>query len=377
MVSIFVAGDVINYNHADGMICSDILSDIIKKSDYSICNFEAPVEGFGKPQIKSGPHHTQRVKTPEGLKKQGFDALLLANNHTMDFGIQGLVETIKYAEQNGLDTVGAGVDTESAYQPLIKEVGSIKLGIVNACEAQFGVIDYFTRNEEAGYAWINHNKIDKLILKLKKECDFVLVFSHAGLENYNIPQKEWRERYQHLCDLGADVVIGAHPHVPQGYEVHNNSLIFYSLGNFYFDGGGYKNSKNPSFSVMLQLEKGESPNFKLVHHITENGKVTLSNKEQEIDVDYLCNLLKTDYEKLHDEMCKQAFKSIQTNLIKSVNSFPSDGTLKGTLKEFIATLLGRRKSINKPLLQMHLLRNEAYYYVLRNALELKNTKEVV
>jgi poly-gamma-glutamate capsule biosynthesis protein CapA/YwtB (metallophosphatase superfamily) len=105
--------------------------------------------------------------------------------------------------------------------------------MINACEANFGLIDGFNREEKAGYAWINDPRIDKTILRLRRECDILLVFSHAGLEHYWIPQKEWRARYRHFCDLGADVIIGSHPHVPQAYESHAGSLIFYSLGNFF------------------------------------------------------------------------------------------------------------------------------------------------
>lgn len=90
--------------------------------------------------------------------------------------------------------------------------------MLNACEAQYGEIDSEGREVKAGYAWISDPIIEKNIIKLRKDCDFVLVFSHAGLEHFPIPQKEWRTKYRHFCDLGADLVIGAHPHVPQGYE---------------------------------------------------------------------------------------------------------------------------------------------------------------
>jgi poly-gamma-glutamate capsule biosynthesis protein CapA/YwtB (metallophosphatase superfamily) len=58
------------------------------------------------------------------------------------------------------------------------------------------------------------------------------MITHAGVENIKFPIKEWRDRYKRFCDVGVDVVIGHHPHVPQGYEKQNKSMIFYSLGNF-------------------------------------------------------------------------------------------------------------------------------------------------
>src|SRR5699024_4860928 len=139
------------------------------------CNFEAPVESEGIPIIKSGPHHYQRKDTIKGLKKQGFDLLCLANNHMYDYGIKGLESTIDLANKSGLETIGAGFNFKEAYKPLIKKIKNIKLGFINACEAQFGVIDYSSDKKDAGYAWLNHSEIDNQILKLKESCDFVIL----------------------------------------------------------------------------------------------------------------------------------------------------------------------------------------------------------
>lgn len=232
---IFICGDILNKTKEDGLICSKEISKIISDTDFAVCNFEAPIKGFGKPAKKPGVHHNQRIETLNGIKKQGFDLLLLANNHMLDYGKDALDATLKNAKENGLETIGAGLDGEAAFQPLKKDFHGIKVGMINACEAQYGEIDSEEKYDQAGYAWLNHPNIETNIIKLRKECDFVIVFAHAGLEYYSIPQKEWRTKYKHFCDLGADVVIGSHPHVPQGFEKHGDSLIFYSLGNFYFD----------------------------------------------------------------------------------------------------------------------------------------------
>lgn len=371
MANIFACGDIVNYENESGHLCSNDLEKLIKSADYAVCNFEAPVSGFGRPIPKSGPNLSQSACTISGLKEQGFDLLLLANNHIYDYGPEGLSATLSAAHQEGLETVGAGIDFYSAYRPLIKKIADIEIGIINACEAQFGVIDHFDREESSGYAWINHPQIDKTILELKKNCDFVIVFSHAGLENYSIPQKEWRYRYKHLCDLGADVVIGTHPHVPQGYESHNGSLIFYSLGNFYFDYDYARNYENHSYAVMLELKKGLPPSFEPIHHITQNKKVKISEKK--INLEFLCKKLGDSYQKEHDKMSLIAYeKIIRRNLLTSASMIPFDGTVKGTIKELAATILGRRKNINKPLTQMHFMRNEAYYYATKHALSIKS-----
>jgi len=122
MVKVFISGDIVNFDHPDGRVCHDDLSEIIQSADYAVCNFEAPVSGFGVPEAKSGSHLNQCSGTIEGLKKQGFDMLLLANNHIMDYGLDALKATIEKAKENGFDIIGVGLDAAEAYRPLIKEL---------------------------------------------------------------------------------------------------------------------------------------------------------------------------------------------------------------------------------------------------------------
>ena len=86
-----------------------------------------------------------------------------------------LTATLEAAKEADIETTGVGANEKAAYKPLIKKFGDVKVGIINACEAQFGVIDHFERDEKAGYAWINHPKIDTTVLALKAECDFIAV----------------------------------------------------------------------------------------------------------------------------------------------------------------------------------------------------------
>jgi len=371
-MKLFACGDIVNCQNRDGLICSPKLERIIETSDYAVCNFEAPIEGFGLPQEKKGQHLSQQKETIKGLKQHGFDLLLLANNHMLDFGAEGLRATAQEANINGLDYIGAGENTTAAYKPQIKHFGDVKIGIINAGEAQFGVLDFFERQKTAGYAWINHHIIDKTVttLKNKQQCDFVLIFSHAGLENYSIPQKEWRIRYKYLCDLGADVVVGTHPHIPQGYEQYNNSLIFYSLGNFYFDGGTWANDKNKSFAIILNLAKGQHATFEPIFHHTIDGKVVVSKEDESIDLADLNNQLHHGYKEAHDLMVMLAYKHIHRNLVAALLPFPLGVTAKRMLGIIATSLMGRREKENKACVALHIFRNEAYYYVIRHALEI-------
>ena len=371
MTSLFVCGDIINCEHGDGIVCSEEMAELVASADYSVCNFEGPVEGYGQPQPKIGKHLSQREKTVGGLKEQGFDLLLLGNNHIMDLGSEALVATMDRAKASGLETIGAGLNADAAYKPLIKDFDGLRIGLLNACEAQFGVIDYFERSYSAGYAWINHSLVDRNVLRLRDECDFVIVFSHAGLEHYSIPQKEWRERYRHLCSLGADIIIGAHPHVPQGYEKAGEALIFYSLGNFYSDTQNHKDKEDSTFSLWLELERNRPPRFKPVFHHKRGNLVCPSPSDKQVDIEGLCLYLDDGYRKAHDQMCLEAYERFSRDLVFSLTAIPYDVRFHNSLRRIASSLLGGSKKVDKTLLQLHLIRNEAYYYAARHALEIK------
>ncbi|MDD4881783.1 MAG: CapA family protein [Gallionellaceae bacterium] len=372
MASLFACGDIFSRTRTDGLVCADGLAALVARADYSVCNFEAAIAGYGAPQAKVGPHLRQPANTIGGLRQQGFDLLLLANNHIMDFGPEALAATISQAESSGLDTLGAGLDAERAYRPLVKQINGLTLALINAGEAQFGVIDHFKRPDTAGYAWINHPSIDAAIRHMKETCDFVIVFSHAGLENHAIPQKEWRERYRRLCDLGADVVIGAHPHLPQGHERHGESLIFYSLGNFYFDWTLGSGHEDRSYAVWLELERGRPPSFRPVFHYTRDGLVDLAPDDRKIDLEALCGLLGEGYEEAHDRMCLEAYQSYRQRLLSALTPDSPLRRLKKALRRLLGSPAKKPDSAGqKTLMQLHLLRNEAYYHAARHALEIQ------
>lgn len=370
--SLFVCGDIVNRSRQDGLVCTDELARIIAGADYSACNFEAAIGGHGSAQPKVGPHLQQSAATIDGLKSQGFDLLLLANNHIMDYGPPALAATIERATAAGLDTLGAGLDASQAYRPLIKQINGLKLALLNAGEAQFGVIDHFRRPTTAGYAWINHPTIDATIRRMKDTCDFVVVFVHAGLENYPIPQKEWRARYRQLCDLGADAVVASHPHAPQGYERHGESLIFYSLGNFFFDRARGSGKEDRSYAVRLELERGRPPTFQPVFHVTLDGRVGLAADDRKIDLDALCDKLGEGYDQAHDRMSLEAYQLYRQRLSAALAPESPIRKVKRALRRLLGSAPKKPdREGQKTLMQLHLLRNEAYCLAARHALEIQ------
>ena len=132
-------------------------------------------------------------------------------------------------------TIGAG-KWEEAYQVKYLEMKGFRIGFFSATQADFAALkDKWTDRGITGCPWINHYEVNQIIARESKNCDFLFVIPHAGVEYMDIPLPEWRDRYKELIDYGADAVIAAHPHVPQGWETYKSKPIFYSLGNFFFD----------------------------------------------------------------------------------------------------------------------------------------------
>jgi len=370
MATLFICGDIVNNENNDGLICSDELSMIISSADYAICNFEAPISGVGQPQVKTGPHLNQHPNTIRGLKQQGFDLLLLANNHIMDFGSAALKHTLDIAKREAFETIGAGMDSTSAYKSLIKNIDGISFGFINACESQFGVIDNFKRDVLSGYAWINDYRIDNEIISLKNQCDFVIVFSHAGIEHYPIPQQRWRQKYRHFCDLGADIIVGGHTHVAQGFEEYHKSTIFYSLGNFYFDSLHYKYTEDSSFALKIEINKNQPVKFQPVFHYTHKNKVDIAPVSKHVNLKELNEMLNNNYQEYQDKMCLEIYKKLKPRLLSSLSPVPFVGTLKGSLKKLFTLIFKRQKIVDNDLLLLILIRNESCHYAVKHALEL-------
>ena len=228
----------------------DTLKAILSSADISVLNLEAPLT-YSKNSIKkSGPTLKMKPSVGESLHRIGFTGFTLANNHIMDFGCVGLTDTLKFAEKCGVKTCGAGPDIVNAVKPMIFESPSgFKIGIFSFCEQEFGA----TKDNAPGSAWISHPLILTTIRQYRAYIDFIIVAAHGGLEYVPFSPLDRQSQLRQLIDAGADIVIGHHPHVPQGWEKYNDKIIFYSLGNFIFDYLGKDKHPKSNWGYMVHV----------------------------------------------------------------------------------------------------------------------------
>lgn len=228
------------------------VAPIVESADYSIVNYESPVVlGDYKPIVKCGPNLASSENGVEAIKWAGFDMATLANNHTYDFGAEGLNDTIKTCEKYGIDIVGVGRNLSEAQKVFYKEIDGKKLAIINCCEHEFSIADENT----PGANPLNPVQQFYQIQEARKNADYVLVIVHDGHEHFQLPSPRMVETYRFFIDAGADAVVNHHQHCYSGYEVYKEKLIFYGLGNFCFERPNHKDTFwNEGYMVEINFD---------------------------------------------------------------------------------------------------------------------------
>lgn len=178
--------------------------------------------------------------------------------------------------------------------------------------------------------------------------------------------------YEVLCDLGVNVLIGHHPHVPQRVEVHNGSYIFYSLGNFYFDCVGFESKPDDSYSVLLEFFKNGQFTVDYIFHKKDNMTVSsVTESSVNFNLSSLNKMLCDDYDRLNDEFSLDLFQLNYLNYY--YNAVGLQPGFKGAIKYFIKSLLGKQNNnaAGRGLLLLHNIRIDTHRFVVQRALSLK------
>jgi poly-gamma-glutamate synthesis protein (capsule biosynthesis protein) len=261
MINLLFSGDFAPCRNFESVVLekkAQVLGDalpLIEAADLSFTNLECPLTTHNHTINKSGPALKANPACVEALKP--FSVVCLANNHILDYGRQGLADTLAACNEAGLPTIGAGMDLKQAQQPFIQEVKGIKIAIIAIAEHEFNQ----SENAGAGSAPIDPIDNYQQIQLVKTKADIVIVTLHGGNEYFPYPRPGLRKLCQHYIDLGVEAVICHHPHVPGAYEYYQGKPIVYSLGNFIFD--AINPPKDWELGYMAQLSfSSETKKFK-------------------------------------------------------------------------------------------------------------------
>ena len=212
-----------------GEICAKI-KPYFEASDLRLLQWECAVTEKDTPIAKSGPNHRCFPNALAFAEELKTDAVLLANNHTGDYGASGVEDTLKIFAARGIGTVGAGMTQTEAEAPLVVTRNGFRIGLLNAAEHEFGIAS----GNRPGAAGLEIPEFPARIRALKEQCNLVLVLLHGGHEHYPYPSPRLQKLCRFMAESGADAVFNCHSHCPCGYEIYRNVPIVYSPGNFYF-----------------------------------------------------------------------------------------------------------------------------------------------
>jgi poly-gamma-glutamate capsule biosynthesis protein CapA/YwtB (metallophosphatase superfamily) len=229
---------------------------LLRGSNLLLGNLESSAALTGKAQDKSYTFRF-RGEAVGRLKDAGFSYLSLANNHTFDFGMEGFLQTLAALSRWGVATSGAGADLAEASRPFIFHVGGQEIRVLSFGAFPVDRTGFDGRTEERargsrpGILWLDEQGFEIAARAFSGRDSFNIAFVHGGEEWRESPTAAQKRLYRELVRSGANLVIGAHPHVLEGMEALDGNLIAYSLGNFLFP--GMDGTPGGEDSVILRL----------------------------------------------------------------------------------------------------------------------------
>lgn len=210
---------------------------LLAQGDLNIANLETPITTRGQKQEK---RFTFRMR-PQSAKAIAEAKILMvsqANNHAIDYGLEGLADTLKALDAAGIEHAGAGMTLADARKAAIATVNGVRVGLLSY-SLTFPSRFYATA-EHGGTAHGEARWIAADVKALRPKVDVLLVAFHWSAELLETP-KDYQHEFGHLAiDSGADAVLGTHPHILQGIEIYKGAPILYSLGNYAFGSRSHK-----------------------------------------------------------------------------------------------------------------------------------------
>ena len=174
----------------------------------------------------------------EELKRNNITLLNLANNHILDYGVNGLNDTLHCLQNYDLSYFGAGYSEINARTGVIRcYENSTKIGYLGYFEYRETYdqkFRFYAKGNISGVAELNNYNLESDILQMKEKADIVIVSFHIG-SNYNISISNDQKEFAHYAiDLGADAVVCHSAHIVLPVELYKGKVILYSIGNFIF-----------------------------------------------------------------------------------------------------------------------------------------------
>lgn len=242
----------------DSALLTSEVKNFLAGGDHVIVNVEGALSRGETGVTKDGASQLKHSMPPEVadfLCDIKADIWNIANNHIMDAGPDGMKSTLDIARGCSAMTIGAGMDLAQAATPIYLDeaggIGMFGVGYQRGCRK--ALEDY-----PGSLSWSDMERIRSVITEIKSRCRWCIVVAHGGEEFTALPSPYTRDRYIEYLNMGADIVVSHHPHVPMNYELFDGKAVFYSLGNFIFDTDYQRAQYNTEKGILLRLDLSEN-----------------------------------------------------------------------------------------------------------------------
>jgi poly-gamma-glutamate capsule biosynthesis protein CapA/YwtB (metallophosphatase superfamily) len=238
------------------------VSEALKKADLTLINLESAITSSTSkwPGEPKAFYFGAAPEAIESLLQAGIDGVSLANNHTLDFGTAGLLETIDLLKRNKIEYAGAGANLKEAREPMIFKRHGIQFGMVADCDHQE---DFAAGEDHPGIAYLNLEDEEKAIEQIREDLlemqsagvDWPILSLHWGPNMVWRPSPYFKEFAHSVIDSGFKILYGHSAHVFHGVEIYKQCPIFYSAGDFvddYYVDSDFKNDHQIFFELEIK-----------------------------------------------------------------------------------------------------------------------------
>lgn len=211
----------------------DPIRPVLSDADVTMVNLETAVTSGGTAEPKN---YTFRADSSsfDALAAAGVDVVTMANNHGVDYGADGLRDTLDAASGGPVAVVGIGANSDDAFAPHVVRVGDTRIAFFGATAFPDPTTDNWPAGpDQPGVAVsIDPERLLAEVRAARETADVVVTYVHWGIERMSCPTAEQRSLAAQLAEAGADVVVGSHAHVQQGAGLLDDTYVAYGLGNF-------------------------------------------------------------------------------------------------------------------------------------------------
>ena len=212
------------------------VASLLQDADLSFGNLECTVSYRGSPVPGKAFTFRGSPGALPAVREAGIDVVSHANNHARDFGTDAIMDSFFFLDANAIGRCGSGADYAAAHTPAFLNANGLRVAFL-----AYNDVDWPGWTAGAGYPGVanaaNAAGMASDIVAAKARADLVVVSFHWGTEREYVANGRQRELAHLAVNCGADLILGHHPHVIQGFEIYNGKLIVYSLGNFVFNPG--------------------------------------------------------------------------------------------------------------------------------------------